>query len=85
MFKRNESAISADNVATMLAYAASSFERLATLDAAISELADRPQLARNLARTTHDMAEELADNFDEYKRGYEAARAAGGELEAVTV
>lgn len=37
MFKRNEHALSAADVATMLAHAASRFERLAALNGAIFE------------------------------------------------
>ncbi|MGF6808709.1 crotonobetainyl-CoA:carnitine CoA-transferase CaiB-like acyl-CoA transferase [Paraburkholderia sp. Clong3] len=81
MFKRNEPGLSADDVATMLAYAESSFAALAAMNFAISELADRPELARDLARTAHDMAEELAESFGEYKREYDAARAAECEAE----
>lgn len=76
MFKRNGGALSADDVATVLSYAASSFERLAALNAAISELTDRPELARSLAQTAQELAEELAENFGEYKREYDAQRAA---------
>jgi hypothetical protein len=74
MFKRNDSELSASDVETMLAVAASSFERLAAMNAAISRLSDQPKLARDLALAAQEMAEELAENFGEYKREFDAAR-----------
>jgi hypothetical protein len=75
MFKRTNTSLSAGDVATMLAHAASSFERLAAMNAAVSCLSDQPKLARDLALATQEMAEGLAENFGEYKREYEAVRA----------
>lgn len=74
MFKRTDTGLSADDVATMLAHAASSFAKLAALNAAIAELAAQPKLTRDLARTAHELAEELAHNFVDYKREYDAER-----------
>jgi glutamate-1-semialdehyde aminotransferase len=82
MSKRNAPGLTADEVATMLAHAASSFEKLAAMNAAISELTNQPALARSLAQTAQELADDLAEAFGDYKQEYEAARAAG-ELEAV--
>ncbi|SEE00575.1 hypothetical protein SAMN02787142_4321 [Burkholderia sp. WP9] len=85
MFKRNEIALSADDVAAMLDHAAESFGKLAALNAAIAELAAQPKLARDLARTAHELAEGLAEGFGDFRREYDAAHAASSEQGAAAV
>jgi hypothetical protein len=61
-----------DDAAGLLAYAAESFAKIATLTDAIHALTDEPEIGRNLARIAHDMAEELADSFGGYRCEYNA-------------
>ncbi|WP_322046932.1 hypothetical protein [Paraburkholderia sp. J67] len=85
MFKRDECVLSSDDVAAMLDRAAESFAKLAALNAAITELANRPQLARSLAHIAQELADELAGSFGDYRREYDAVQAASSEWGATLV
>ena len=59
-----------DDAAGLMAYAAESFAKLSTLTAAAHALVDDAELGRRVARIASDLAEELADSFDGFRREY---------------
>ncbi len=72
MLERQELTSRIADAAAKLDYAEESFEKLAALTEAIHALADKPRIGGNLARIAHDMAEELAASFCNFKEEYDS-------------